>query len=253
MIGGTTIMLKRYDIRAPLIATITLASLSLIGTTGSGGGLGGVVFDPTNFGKNTLTAAQTAQMADTELEQLMLNQMNSRALSGFNFRDGMNINDIANLRSAINNLYGALGDENSVIQNRYQQYAASNLSWTDYAAREQRLAADRKDRAEVAFIRERQAIDNVNQQTELVKQLQAKTASSTGQLQSMQNLNEHMNLIAQQNAMLLEHFSMAEINKQTKEVETQAVEARKAEKIDKITSSVVDKTMDQARQATGGR
>jgi hypothetical protein len=69
----------------------------------------------------------------------------------------------------------------------------------------------------------------------------------------MQNLNEHMNLIAQQNAMLLEHFSMAEINKQTKEVETQAVEARKAEKIDKITSSVVDKTMDQARQATGGR
>lgn len=247
-------MLKRYNIKAPLLAAITLASLSLIGTTGSGGGgMGGVVFDPSNFGKNTLTAAQTAMLVDSELEQLLLNQINSQALSGFNFRDGMNVNDVANLRSAVNNLYGALGEENSVIQNRYQQYAASNLSWTDYAAREQRLAADRKDRAEVAFIRERQAIDNVKQQTALVKQLQSKTASSTGQLQSLQNLNEHMNLVAQQNAMLIEHFSMAEMNKQTKEVETQAVEARKAEKIDKITNSVVDKTMEQARQATGGR
>lgn len=247
-------MLKRYNIKAPLLAAITLASLSLIGTTGSGGGrLGGVVFDPSNFGKNTLTAAQTAMLVDSELEQLLLNQINSQALSGFNFRDGMNVNDVANLRSAVNNLYGALGEENSVIQNRYQQYAASNLSWTDYAAREQRLAADRKDRAEVAFIRERQAIDNVKQQMALVKQLQSKTASSTGQLQSLQNLNEHMNLVAQQNAMLIEHFSMAEMNKQTKEVETQAVEARKAEKIDKITNSVVDKTMEQARQATGGR
>ncbi len=247
-------MLKRYNIKAPLLAAATLAALSLIGTTGSGGGgLGGVVFDPSNFGKNTLTAAQTAMLVDSELEQLLLNQINSQALSGFNFRDGMNVNDIANLRSAVNNLYGALGEENSIIQNRYQQYATSNLSWKDYAAREQRLAADRKDRAEVAFIRERQAIDNVKQQTALVKQLQSKTASSTGQLQSLQNLNEHMNLVAQQNAMLIEHFSMAEMNKQTKEVESQAIDARKAEKIDKMNSSVVDKTMEQARKATGER
>lgn len=242
-------MLKRYNIKAPLLAAATLAALSLIGTTGSGG----VVFDPSNFGKNTLTAAQTAMLVDSELEQLLLNQINSQALSGFNFRDGMNVNDVANLRSAVNNLYGALGEENSIIQNRYQQYATSNLSWKDYAAREQRLAADRKDRAEVAFIRERQAIDNVKQQTALVKQLQSKTASSTGQLQSLQNLNEHMNLVAQQNAMLIEHFSMAEMNKQTKEVESQAIDARKAEKIDKMNSSVVDKTMEQARKATGER
>lgn len=247
-------MLKLSNIKAPLLAAVTLAALSLIGTTGSGGGgLGGVVFDPSNFGKNTLTAAQTAMLVDSELEQLLLNQINSQALSGFNFRDGMNVNDIANLRSAVNNLYGALGEENSIIQNRYQQYATSNLSWKDYAAREQRLAADRKDRAEVAFIRERQAIDNVKQQTALVKQLQSKTASSTGQLQSLQNLNEHMNLVAQQNAMLIEHFSMAEMNKQTKEVESQAIDARKAEKIDKMNSSVVDKTMEQARKATGER
>lgn len=247
-------MLKLSNIKAPLLAAATLAALSLIGTTGSGGGgLGGVVFDPSNFGKNTLTAAQTAMLVDSELEQLLLNQINSQALSGFNFRDGMNVNDIANLRSAVNNLYGALGEENSIIQNRYQQYATSNLSWKDYAAREQRLAADRKDRAEVAFIRERQAIDNVKQQTALVKQLQSKTASSTGQLQSLQNLNEHMNLVAQQNAMLIEHFSMAEMNKQTKEVESQAIDARKAEKIDKMNSSVVDKTMEQARKATGER
>lgn len=247
-------MLKRYNIKAPLLAAATLAALSLIGTTGSGGGgLGGVVFDPSNFGKNALTAAQTALLVDNELEQLLLNQINSQALSGFNFRDGMNVNDIANLRSAVNNLYGALGEENSIIQNRYQQYATSNLSWKDYAAREQRLAADRKDRAEVAFIRERQAIDNVKQQTALVKQLQSKTESSTGQLQSLQNLNEHMNLVAQQNAMLIEHFSMAEMNKQTKEVESQAIDARKAEKIDKMNSSVVDKTMEQARKATGER
>lgn len=244
-------MLKLSNIKAPLLAAVTLAALSLIGTTGSGGGR--VVFDPSNFGKNTLTAAQTAMLVDSELEQLLLNQINSQALSGFNFRDGMNVNDIANLRSAVNNLYGALGEENSIIQNRYQQYATSNLSWKDYAAREQRLAADRKDRAEVAFIRERQAIDNVKQQTALVKQLQSKTASSTGQLQSLQNLNEHMNLVAQQNAMLIEHFSMAEMNKQTKEVESQAIDARKAEKIDKMNSSVVDKTMEQARKATGER
>lgn len=247
-------MLKLSNIKAPLLAAATLAALSLIGTTGSGGGgLGGVVFDPSNFGKNTLTAAQTAMLVDSELEQLLLNQINSQALSGFNFRDGMNVNDVANLRSAVNNLYGALGEENSIIQNRYQQYATSNLSWKDYAAREQRLTADRKDRAEVAFIRERQAIDNVKQQTALVKQLQSKTASSTGQLQSLQNLNEHMNLVAQQNAMLIEHFSMAEMNKQTKEVESQAIDARKAEKIDKMNSSVVDKTMEQARKATGER
>jgi P-type conjugative transfer protein TrbJ len=228
--------------KPPVLAVIALSVVSLVANTGSGG----VVFDPTNFMKNTLTAMQTAQIAQTEVENLMISQLNLKGLGYSTFSNPQSVAQQAALGAAIGSLYGSLGNENEVLSNRYQQYSASNLSWQEYADRERRIAGDKKDRATVAFKRERQAMEDVNSQYAKVKELQGKTTATTGNLQALQTLNEHMNLVTAQNAQLLEHMSLEKLDKETVAVEDQGKKMEETEKANRMREAM-QVTIDNAK------
>lgn len=190
-----------------ILAAILAAYLTPALAGGGGGGSGGIVFDPTNFGKNTITAAkaiamearQAAQYA-TQLQRTALEIKQQVALAQDAVRAPFNdvmstYRTVRQYQAALTGLQGAVADVQAMFDGRMRQMAASGLSMEQYIQREREMLKYRQDNNGILTAHERQVMDNAAQRYEQVRALQTQITGTEGTHQSMQLMNAQMNML----------------------------------------------------------
>lgn len=195
------------------------------------------VVDMTNFAQNIITATKVTEELRTKYEEMRLNYMMLQNARGNMQQVPVLISKLAAMEQELNQLHGSLGQARDVMDQRFRDYAASGTkSLPEYYALEQRRAENNIGDARARYIRDRQILQNVNEQYQRVQTLQGGIESSTGPLQQQQLLNSHMNIIATQNAQLLEIMSSKGISEGIRQNQALASE----ESLRRLTKSMAD-------------
>lgn len=193
-----------------------------------------VVFDPTNFIENLISAMQNIEMVAEQAKSYSLDlqryQNELRQAAAFNpnsliFRDASE--DFKNSLQILNDLrsiYGNVKSAKSIMETEMRMYSMSrHKSFEDYITHDM-ARAEREGRGRVsAFQAERNAIQTAHKQMEQVRQLADQIKAPAGLQQSMQTANQQLNLMAAQNAQLMQVIA----SKQALDNQNAAMEAAK--------------------------
>lgn len=176
---------------------------------------GKIVFDPSNFVKNTITSMQAVksvaeqvklyalemQRYKTELEQAAKYDANSLIFRNVD-QDLKNSMQIIN---DLNSVYGSIESAKSIMEMEMRNYSMSrHKSFEDYVLAEQKRAEMEGKGRISAFQAERNAIQNAQNQMEQVQKMANQIKAPAGIQQSIQTTNQHLNLMSAQNAQLLQ-------------------------------------------------
>ncbi len=163
--------------------------------------------DAADFAKDAITAGenllQTVLAQTAEYHRLRnLARFNPRALAKLALPE--DISDLALFVAELRKLYGNIDDAETLFDDRMRLYAASNLAWEAWVAREKQLAKEEKGDARLAFEKEIQALQRIQKQRTLIQKMQSQIDMPEGAQQSLQTMNQHLNMIAEQNTYLVE-------------------------------------------------
>lgn len=193
-----------------------------------------IVFDPTNFVKNTITSLQSVKMVAEQVKNYALdvqrykNELEQAAKFDPNslvFRNADE--DLKNSLRLINELdgvYGSIQTAKSVMEMEMRNYSTSrHASFEDYLLAE-RARVDKEGKGRVAAIQtERMAIENAQKQMAQVQEISKQIKGPIGIQQSLQTTNQQLNLMAAQNAQLMQVIA----NKQAMDNHKAAMDAER--------------------------
>lgn len=194
-----------------------------------GGGAGGIVFDPTNYAQNLITAAQTSQSTQQLLQQniyqlqnLLIQKLQSMGLSNpyLNTYTAQLMGQLTaqqNLYSANQSLYGSLGSIGNLMANRSQQAQLAGLTWQQYVQQEQTSISQGNQAAQNRAQMDAQAMQKVQDDYSAVQKYEAQIPANQGIQQSLQLLNSQMDRVITQNATLIQQFSQKDLDEQANE------------------------------------
>lgn len=173
-----------------------------------------VVFDPKNFAKNAVEAAEAIKQTqnqnrayEMDLRRFLsdLKHLERMGRGEMELRDIQRIlRTVVSYDQSLSRLLGSVQESRTTVENRYRQVLASGLSWDEYYRREQEFARTQGEERMVVFENERRALARVNEDYETVLRLQSQIDAPEGLLESQQTMNQHLNLMAAQNAHLIE-------------------------------------------------
>lgn len=198
--------------------TILTAAMLLIFTASAFGS--GIVFDPTNFIKNTITAAEqikaTAARAAAyalQQEQLKTELMQAKGLNqgavAAQMTDAIDQARAARaLQGALETLYGSTNTVKSQFESRVRDMAMSGLDWKSWFAREQMINARKTAQGQQLMGSELAALDRVEADYQAASDASANIPKSAGVHESMQQLNATMARMSMQHAQLNELTAM---------------------------------------------
>jgi type IV secretion system protein TrbJ len=202
--------------RSPAALVCCLAQLGFWAPSVScGGGGASIVYDPINHVENAAAAVEAikqtagqiqayalqAQQYAAQLQNLkrLPDEILQRALKPYQDEAKAATQLYSELKSA----YRDVKSLQSGFQSRLREIGALKLSPKEYLDHEIRLAERKGSGWEEAFRGDLAALQSVNDDFARIKSLQAQIGASVGVQQSMQSLNEHLNLLAGQNAQLV--------------------------------------------------
>ena len=184
-----------------------------------------VVFDPSNFIKNSLTAAQTAQQIEylisqyqTQLLQyrndlLQIKSLDSELnndLLNKNSIDSYNINLISN---SLNTLFGSISNITTNFKKRLDTAKLLSLNWPQYIAFEQSRIQRNEDNAAQLAKDDLMILDRVQRDYQFALTTQSKIQTTDGIHQSLQLLNLQLNRVITQNADMIKSINNANVSK----------------------------------------
>lgn len=174
-----------------------------------------IVFDPTNFVKNTITSLQSVKMVAEQVKNYALdvqrfkNELEQAAKFDPNslvFRNAdEDLQNSLRLINELNGVYGSIQTAKSVMEMEMRNYSTSrHASFEDYLLAE-RSRVDKEGKGRIAAIQtERMAIENAQKQMTQVQEIAKQIKGPIGIQQSLQTTNQQLNLMAAQNAQLMQ-------------------------------------------------
>lgn len=182
---------------------------------GGGGAMGTIVYDPTNHAETAVTAAnavrQTAQQVQAyalqfqqflnELEQLKKLPQDTLNQVLQPYTDQMAA--VQALSQTLGNTLGQITSLQDMFTAQFRQMAALGVSPDQYLDREMQIAQYRGQGVSSVFQNEVATLQSVNDSYARIRMLQAQIPASAGLQQSFQTVNQHLNLLAGQNAQLI--------------------------------------------------
>lgn len=181
------------------LAKVAIASALLVaGPCMAGGGGGGIVFDPTNFSQNIITATKTATQVTQQLESLRTQYqqyetqlVQLKGLADFSgLRDKiMSQQEFAELNDAIKaykELTRSVGETKKIIEGRLDEARLLGLDWKSYLAAEERRIKGNVQAAVSRAEMERRTLDKVQQDYEFARSMDSKIPATEGIHQAMQ-------------------------------------------------------------------
>lgn len=186
---------------------------------GGGGGGGSIVFDPTNFGKNTITAAESIkssaqqaaaysmQLQQYQTQLMQLKSINPGATGSLMQQTIQDIRTANQYRGALENLYGSVNNVNGMYESRVRDMSSTGLSWDQYMNRE-KMISQRTGAGQSALLsKEVGAMQKASTDYAYAQSLQSQIPQSAGMHESMQMLNMQMNKMLMQQASLLDYLA----------------------------------------------
>lgn len=201
---------------------------------------GGVVFDPSNYAQNILTAARTLQTVNQQIQQLqneaqmLVNMGKNLTRIDFPQLDALKqklaeIDRLMGRAQAIDFRVDQLDDK---FQSLYRQDFSSALR-TDARVRDARFRLDASMGAfRQTMTVQAQVVENIQSDTETLADIVARSQGAEGSLQAQQATNQLLALTAKQQFQL-QHMMAAQFRSEAVEQArraTQAAEARAATK-----------------------
>jgi type IV secretion system protein TrbJ len=183
---------------------------------GGGGGLGGIVYDPSNFVQTSITAGeavkQTALQVTAEMQRLQqlateLQQLKSlpEEVIQQTLKDSLQQMQVLQQGSALmSSLSGEVESIKQLYSSRLRQMATLGLSPSDYLQYEIQLAQLQNKNQSALVAQDQQVLIGIQQSMERLKNLQAQIPASSGVHQSIQTTNQYLDLLAGQSAQLLQ-------------------------------------------------
>lgn len=202
--------------------------------------LGGVVFDPSNYAQNILTAARTLQSVNQQIQQLQ-NEAQMLVNMGKNLMkiDFPQLDAIKQKLAEIDRLMGraqAIDFRVDQLDDKFQQLFPQDFSAALRGDARVRDARARLDASMGAFRQtmsvQAQVVENVRGDTQALAEIVAKSQGAEGSLQAQQATNQLLALTAKQQFQL-QHMMAAQFRSEAVEQArraTQAAEARAATK-----------------------
>ena len=204
----------RSDRRRRVAAAILMALAARLAEAG-GDGIGSIVYDPTNHLENAVTAAEAVKANVQQLRSYLLQMRQYMAeldtLKTLPHEAVAAIlqpyrEDVAAVNRLVDELQGLgrdLDDLRKTFDTRLKESAQMRLSPRDYLAREIKLAGRLGGHYAAAVDADARTLRAVNAAYDKVHALQRQVPASVGAQQSFQTMNQHLNLLAGQNAELL--------------------------------------------------
>lgn len=206
------------------MALRVLSVMSLCVLAGECRAMGTIVFDPTNYAETAVTAAnsirQTAQMVQAyllQVQQYLTELQNLEKFPQATFSQTLKpyTNEIATAQSLSQSLTTLLTQVTGVqntFNDQFRQMAAMGVTPSDYMTREMQIAQYRGQSLQTTFQDQVSALQAVNDSYARILLLQDQIPASSGLQQSFQTVNQHLNLMAGQNAQLIALIAGSQAN-----------------------------------------
>lgn len=224
-----------------ILTAIVLAAPAL---ANAGGGLGGIVFDPSNFGQNTTTAAKSIVVAKEAIKhtaewvkQIQRMDQNLKQLIPEELR-GLSDSELMGVLRDVNATYRGLqelGYGIDKLEDRFQEKVAAaknlNLTVQEYAQRQLDEAARGRKASQQAINEDIQALRRVEKTYEGVRAIQAKVPKLSGNMEAMQMMNQSMGTLIATTAELHTHMAQQSLRTNTEKAMDEADRAAANERI----------------------
>lgn len=196
-----------------------------------------VVFDPTNFIQNLISAVQAietvsnaVQQLSTLREQYMTLQRQAQSITSgaltSNLRTMLSDTDVSGLADILR----ATKDMRQSVQQVQQSFTGRldearllNISWDKYVEFDKKRISNSESAAVARVRMEQYALDRVQKDYEFVRDQAARIPASAGLHESMQQMNLQMNRMLQQNGAFMQMMAVTN-GSQAAEKEIQAAE-----------------------------
>lgn len=212
---------KFQNVRAVVLA---LSLVACAPAFAGGGGFGGIVYDPTNYAQNLISAKEAVKEVKTGLEQLkvqydqyknLVEQVKSMKPETLNMLiDGMPVPDevkrLSKVLVATHSLQGDIESVQKAFQFRLDESKLRKMKWEKYLELEAARIANREISAMARVQAEKHAMQRIEKDYEFIRDQADRIPQSTGMHSSMQQLNVQMNRMLQQNAELLRAVALAQ-------------------------------------------
>lgn len=181
-----------------------------------GGGIGSIVYDPTNHLETAVSAAQAVQQTALQvraevqrLQQLAVELQQLKALPQDSVRAVLadwssQLGVLEQAGRQLATLDDLLGEAQRTSAGQLRQIAALGLSPQTWLDREVAAANRRQQSAEALFLAERQSLGAIGHTRQALGRLQAQIPASSGVQQSLQTANQYLDLLAGQSSQLLQ-------------------------------------------------
>lgn len=233
----------RKHVIAGALALGTCSALAIglfTASTPANAQFGGIVFDPSNYAQNILTAARTLQTVNQQIQQLQ-NEAQMLVNMGKNL-SRIDFPQLAALKSKLAEIDRLMGRAASIdfkvdeLDDKFARLFPDDFSAALRSDDRIRDARSRLDASMDAFRQtmtvQSQVVENVRDDTEALAQIVAKSQGAEGSLQAQQATNQLLALTAKQQFQL-QHLMAAQFRSEAVEQSrraTQATEARAATK-----------------------
>ncbi|MFC3110194.1 hypothetical protein ACFQAT_25930 [Undibacterium arcticum] len=214
------------------VAIATMIMSVLVTDSAFGMASGSVVFDPANFSKNLVTAMEAlkatydrAMQLKTQYEQYrtqlaQLKGLSEGDLSSMRLRNQDELSNINGFIQSVNRTYGDVGQSRNLLQKRFDDQSAAQMSWKDYTESEnasiKRGVESAKSRAAI----DRQSLEKVNTDYDQVREWQGKIGNTAGMHEAMQLMNAQMNKVITQNGEVIKTMALNSMQKNNEDVDS---------------------------------
>jgi P-type conjugative transfer protein TrbJ len=196
-----------------------------------------VVFDPTNFVQNLISAVQAIEMVSNAVQQLstlrdqyvtlqrQAQSITSGALTT-NLRSMLSSNDLsglADMMRATKDMRQSVQQVQQSFSGRLDEAQLLNLTWDKYVEFDKRRISNSESSAVARIQMEQFALDRVQKDYDFVRDQAARIPASAGLHESMQQMNLQMNRMLQQNGAFMQMMAVAN-GSQAAEKDIQAAE-----------------------------
>jgi conjugal transfer/entry exclusion protein len=184
-----------------------------------------VVFDPSNFVKNSLTATQTAQqieylisqyqtqLAQYRTELLQIKSIDSELTNELLDKNSIDSASMTQVTSSLKNLFGSINTISNNFNQRLDAAKLLSLTWPQYIAFEQNRIQRNEGNAANTAIDDLQILDRVQRDYQFALDAESKIPFTEGLHQSLQLLNTQLNRIITQNADMIKSINNATTSK----------------------------------------
>lgn len=192
------------------------ASLMMVGTGANAAGAAGIVFDPTDFVKDIVTAAKTAktalESAQQTIQQIKMVESWAKNLKqhGASFLMGQldpmiveHAGDFAKFYQSLTKLEEDIGDLHKRFETKAKAAWDQKMTVADFVKWQQKQAEKGVKAAQISLDSDVAALKRVEKTYTMVQDWQEKIPGIEGSVQGLQLLNTQMNAMVGQNAEIV--------------------------------------------------